>query len=110
MFDVNGDGSLSPEELQVTMKRLGFPKTLSQVHQIITKVDEDCNGVIDFLEFVSLMQMQRDETSDLKRAFAVFDKNGDVSFFFFLPGFILDCIFWVLHVSVYTRLCGPCHP
>eukprot|EP00299_Pterocystis_sp_00344_P013448 c6592_g1_i1.p1 GENE.c6592_g1_i1~~c6592_g1_i1.p1 ORF type:complete len:176 (-),score=41.90 c6592_g1_i1:39-566(-) len=77
VFDLNGDGSLAPEEVQRTMQKLGFQKTLSQINQIIMKVDEDRNGVIDFLEFVSLMQMQRDDTNELRRAFEVFDKNGD---------------------------------
>jgi Ca2+-binding EF-hand superfamily protein len=95
VFDVNGDGSLTPAEVQMTMKKLGFNKTLSQINQIVMKVDEDRNGVIDFLEFVSLMQMQRDENAELKKAFNVFDRNGDVSrrptiFQFF---FLFVCLF-----------------
>jgi len=81
VFDVDGDGQISPEEVQITMKNLGFQKTLSQIEQIMSRVDTDKNGVIDFTEFVALMQLQRNETNELKRAFDVFDKdrNGEIN-------------------------------
>ena len=46
---------------------------------IIIQADKDENGVIDFPEFVQMMQVQSAtaDNDEIKEAFEMFDKNGD---------------------------------
>lgn len=54
-FDKNGDGAISREELDTVMKSLG--KTLSdeEIKAIISTVDANKNGSIEFQEFLSML-------------------------------------------------------
>lgn len=81
MFDRDSDGKISASELGHAFRVQGQNFSDAEVRQIITEIDEDGNGQIDFDEFVGLMtskmkEASRDET-EMREAFKVFDRNGD---------------------------------
>ncbi|XP_072991807.1 calmodulin-1-like [Typha latifolia] len=84
LFDRNGDGYISLEELNTVLQSLGQNPTNEELHDMIKEVDMDGNGTIDFEEFLNLMAKKMKETDadeELKEAFDVFDKdkNGFIS-------------------------------
>jgi len=60
MFDLNGDGSVSLEELTLGIAQLGIEATPEQIQSIFDTVDVDKNGVIDSDEFVECVLILRD--------------------------------------------------
>ncbi|KAI8354399.1 hypothetical protein B0O80DRAFT_386184 [Mortierella sp. GBAus27b] len=83
LFDKNGDGSISSQELESAMRALGQKPTQAEVQELIKNADLDGNGKISFSEFVVMMTRDSDtggvssRESELKAAFSVFDKDGD---------------------------------
>eukprot|EP00928_Gymnodinium_smaydae_P026171 TRINITY_DN20624_c0_g1_i1.p1 TRINITY_DN20624_c0_g1~~TRINITY_DN20624_c0_g1_i1.p1 ORF type:complete len:292 (-),score=48.44 TRINITY_DN20624_c0_g1_i1:679-1554(-) len=55
VWDENGDGSISKRELAQIMKRLNPAITKSQCDAMISVMDKDNNGKIDYSEFVSFL-------------------------------------------------------
>lgn len=79
MFDKDGDGSISTEELSTVMRSLGQKPTESELADMINEVDTDGNGTIDFEEFLAMMtrQLNVDHEAELQQAFAAFDEDGN---------------------------------
>ncbi|NMG08474.1 EF-hand domain-containing protein [Brasilonema sp. UFV-L1] len=77
VFDEDGSGAISTEELGQVMRSLGQTPSDTEVRDMIKEVDVDLSGSIDFEEFKALMvSRQGDRNSRLKLAFSVFDENG----------------------------------
>ena len=59
VFDKNGDGSISPWELQQVLLSLGLKEgqDLESCEMMITRFDRNSNGRIDFEEFENIMTM-----------------------------------------------------
>jgi calmodulin len=55
--DSDKSGSISTEELGEMFKTLGYETTVEEITQLITLVDADGNGALDFEEFVTLMDL-----------------------------------------------------
>ncbi|KAG6512413.1 hypothetical protein ZIOFF_030524 [Zingiber officinale] len=111
LFDKDGNGILSPlsrfylkcnprlsamcllvaflccittKELGTIMRSLGQNPSEAELRDMISEVDADQNGTIDFLEFLNLMTRKTkdaDSEEELMEAFKVFDKdsNGFIS-------------------------------
>lgn len=87
MFDKDGDGTISLDELANVLQVLGLHPTQDELEIMLASVDTDRNGVIDFDEFADLMvgHLHTDDPDDaarlneaeLKEAFSVFDKDGN---------------------------------
>lgn len=80
MFDKDGDGTISPAELEAVMNSIGMQPTAEEIAEMIADVDEDQSGSIDFDEFLVMMKTRMDENDpelELKEAFKVFDVDGD---------------------------------
>ena len=54
-FDLNGDGSISPEELQQVIRTLGQDPTNADFCLLLREADIDCSGSIEFTEFKQLL-------------------------------------------------------
>ncbi len=77
VFDADGSGAISTEELGEVMRSLGHNPTETDLRDTIKEVDVDLSGTIDFEEFKALMvSKQGDRESRLKLAFTVFDRDS----------------------------------
>ena len=56
VFDTNGDGYISEEELKQALLNLGEQLTGSELKDMIKAADKDGNGKIDYAEFVAMMR------------------------------------------------------
>ncbi|XP_038902291.1 calmodulin-like protein 11 [Benincasa hispida] len=84
LFDKDGDGCITIEELATVIRSLDQNPTEEELQDMIKEVDVDGNGTIEFTEFLNLMAKKIKETDaeeELKEAFKVFDKdqNGYIS-------------------------------
>lgn len=80
MFDKNGDGQISVEELGEAMKQAGQEMTDDELKDMIKAVDRNGNGKVEYTEFEDMMASQIGEPmtgDDLKFYFKKFDQNGD---------------------------------
>ncbi|XP_026383834.1 probable calcium-binding protein CML25 [Papaver somniferum] len=55
ILDANGDGSISPQELQKVLRSLGESPTLEDCKNMIKGVDCDGDGLVSFEEFKKMM-------------------------------------------------------
>ena len=56
VFDMNGDGFISRGELAEMMKKLGEKLTDREIDSMIRAVDIDGDGMVNFEEFVKLLE------------------------------------------------------
>ncbi|OQV19740.1 putative Calmodulin [Hypsibius exemplaris] len=85
IFDKDGDGSITKEELGTVMRNLGQCPSEDELQQILCDIDINGDGMFSFEEFVGIMSNMgaigeatsaEDEEKELKDAFHVFDKQG----------------------------------
>ncbi|XP_039144986.1 calmodulin-like [Dioscorea cayenensis subsp. rotundata] len=84
LFDRDGDGQITAQELGTVMRSLGQNPTEDELKAMIDDVDADLNGTIDFSEFLNLMvhkMEDADSEKEMREAFKIFDKdqNGLIS-------------------------------
>ena len=81
MFDKNGDNKISDSELEQVMSYLGLNPSSDEVKKMIRVVDKNCNGYVDYDEFISMMTQTklkpRNEDDELREIFKVFDIDGN---------------------------------
>ena len=80
IFDTNGDGTITFEELTKAMQSLGKDATPTEIQDMIDNADVNSDGKIEFEEFVRLMaddSSSIDHDKELLAAFKVFDKDGN---------------------------------
>ncbi|BAT87970.1 hypothetical protein LR48_Vigan10g152400 [Vigna angularis] len=80
LFDKDGDGRINIEELGTAIRSLDENPTLEELQIMMSEVDTDGNGTIEFGEFLNLMARKMKESEaeeELKEAFRVFDKDQD---------------------------------
>jgi Ca2+-binding EF-hand superfamily protein len=79
LFDTDGSGEVSTQELKVAMRALGFEASTDDVKKMINTVDEDGAGQIGFDEFEKMMAgkfLNYDAKAEMTKAFKHFDKDG----------------------------------
>ena len=74
VFDEDGDGTISYDELGTVMRNLGDPKTEKELKEMINEVDADQSGEIDWQEFVTMMG-RADEDPNASSVFVDTVKN-----------------------------------
>ena len=98
MFDHNGDGKITIQELSMSLENLGIHIPEDELEHMVEHIDTDGDGSVNMEEFVGLFETimeewdeeekafntyyeaimeERDEEEDMRKAFNVFDKNGD---------------------------------
>ncbi|GMI64685.1 CALMODULIN LIKE 7, ROOT HAIR SPECIFIC 1 [Hibiscus trionum] len=80
MFDKNGDGAITKKELNDSLENMGIFISDGELTQMIERIDVNEDMCIDIDEFSELYQTIMDseeEEEDMKKAFNVFDRNGD---------------------------------
>ena len=79
LFDKDGDGTITVDELGTVMSSMGHMPSEDDLRQMIAEVDKDDSGSIDFFEFCHLMgrnMSKQDDPELLMEAFKMFDKDG----------------------------------
>jgi calmodulin len=89
LFDKDGDGFITTEELWTVMHSLRQNATEEEIREMIHQVDIDANGSVDFQEFLRMMSRSRSrrdnseetrrkvEEAEMRQAFKVFDIDGN---------------------------------
>ena len=78
IFDVDGGGTITVEELEEVMKSLGQKPTKAQLEATVREIDADGDRAIDFAEFLTMMLRKMNEgdpEKELRDVFTVFDKD-----------------------------------
>lgn len=57
VYDIDGNGSISAEELQKVMRSLGDECSIAECRKMISGVDCDGDGMISFEEFKAMMMV-----------------------------------------------------
>eukprot|EP00800_Vazella_pourtalesii_P010521 TRINITY_DN2586_c0_g1_i1.p1 TRINITY_DN2586_c0_g1~~TRINITY_DN2586_c0_g1_i1.p1 ORF type:complete len:161 (-),score=57.28 TRINITY_DN2586_c0_g1_i1:123-605(-) len=80
VFDKDGSGTITVEELHQVITSMGQKCSLKDAKQMIAEVDADKNETIELGEFIEMMEKKskkQDKGDELLEAFKTFDKNGD---------------------------------
>jgi len=84
-FDKDGSGTIDAWELKETLKAMGQNPTDEEVFQMLSQVDDDGSGSIEFPEFLKVIEAQKEaasaqnDESDLIDAFVAMGGNPDKS-------------------------------
>eukprot|EP00930_Biecheleria_cincta_P067275 TRINITY_DN53765_c0_g1_i1.p2 TRINITY_DN53765_c0_g1~~TRINITY_DN53765_c0_g1_i1.p2 ORF type:complete len:168 (-),score=51.15 TRINITY_DN53765_c0_g1_i1:39-542(-) len=78
LFDQDGDGHITADELGIVMKALGRKLTIAELKALIDDINEDTSGKIEFPGFLHFMttKLQDDSMEEMKEAFSVFDRDN----------------------------------
>ena len=84
LFDKDGDGIIKISELALLIRSLNQNPTNAEIKEMITEIDPEQTGILDFPEFISLMARRIKDVNpeeELREAFQVLDreKSGFVS-------------------------------
>ncbi|XP_075254237.1 uncharacterized protein LOC142345781 isoform X3 [Convolutriloba macropyga] len=76
IFDKDGDGNVSTDELGKVMRELGQNPSEDELQEMIEEIDKDGNGEIDFDEFLEMMAKQMNAPSldqEIEEAWKLFN-------------------------------------
>ncbi|XP_045610355.1 troponin C, isotype gamma isoform X2 [Procambarus clarkii] len=82
-FDTDKKGSINVDTITTILRMMGVKVSEKNLQEIISEVDEDGSGELEFEEFCALAAkflIEEDEESlkaELKEAFRIYDKQGD---------------------------------
>ena len=62
VFDRDGDEKINADELCIVFEAIGRPKSIEEVEAMISAVDEDNTGEIEYAEFLNLMSNELSAT------------------------------------------------
>jgi calmodulin len=83
LYDLNHDGVISSSELKIVLVSFGYHASDQDVADVMADLDANHNGVIDYPEFVRLMETHPPKEGvvrtldDTLLAFAAFDRDGN---------------------------------
>ena len=80
IFDKDNDGVITTQELEEVVRSFGHITTVEEVGDIISQLDTDKSGTVDFHEFLMMMGRKMttgEQDNELRQAFNVFDDNND---------------------------------
>merc|ERR1712196_330218 len=78
LFDNDGSGAISVNELTSAMKSLGFDVKHAVVYNMVADLDADGSGEIEFGEFLEVMTAKisdKNTKEEIDRVFKLFDKD-----------------------------------
>jgi len=83
LYDINHDGVISSSELKGVLISFGYHASDQDLKDIVADLDSNRNGVIDYPEFLRLMEThpakvgEEMRAEDIVEAFRAFDKDGN---------------------------------
>merc|ERR1712178_185939 len=78
LFDADQSGAIDVRELKAAMRALGF-EVKKEEKKMISDIDNDGNGDIDFNEFLGMMtgkMGEKDTREDIEKVFKLFDDDS----------------------------------
>merc|ERR1712225_108727 len=79
LFDNDASGATDVRELKAAMRALGFEIKNEELKKMVTDVDNDGNGTIEFGEFLHMMTAkmgEKDTREDIEKVFKLFDNDS----------------------------------
>merc|ERR1711998_132572 len=84
LFDSDASGMIDVRELKAAMRALGFEVKNEELKKMVTDVDNDGNGTIEFAEFLMMMPAkmgEKDTREDIEKVFKLFDDDNTNEFY-----------------------------
>merc|ERR1711865_1056410 len=79
LFDNDASGAIDVRELKAAMRALGFEIKNEELKKMVSDVDGDGNGTIEFSEFLEMMtgkMGEKDSREDIEKVFKLFDDDN----------------------------------
>merc|ERR1711927_97780 len=76
LFDADASGMIDVRELKAAMRALGFEVKNEELKKMVSDVDNDGNGTIEFGEFLEMMTGEKDTREDIEKVFKLFDDDN----------------------------------
>merc|ERR1712216_450018 len=79
LFDNDASGAIDVRELKAAMRALGFEVKNVELKKMVSDVDNDGNGTIEFVEFLGMMtgkMGEKDSREDIEKVFKLFDDDN----------------------------------
>merc|ERR1712153_232366 len=79
LFDADASGEIDVRELKAAMRALGFKVKNEELKKMVTDIDNDGNGTIEFGEFLAMMtgkMGEKDTREDIEKVFKLFDDDN----------------------------------
>merc|ERR1712032_1701296 len=79
LFDADASGMIDVRELKAAMRALGFEVKNEELKKMVSDIDGDGNGTIEFGEFLEMMtgkMGEKDSREDIEKVFKLFDDDN----------------------------------
>merc|ERR1712059_134457 len=79
LFDADASGMIDVRELKAAMRALGFEFKNEELKKMVSDIDVDGNGTIEFGEFLQMMtgkMGEKDSREDIEKVFKLFDDDN----------------------------------
>merc|ERR1712086_654029 len=79
LFDADASGQIDVRELKAAMRSLGFEVKNEELKKMVSDIDGDGNGTIDFAGFLAMMtgkMGEKDSREDIEKVFKLFDDDN----------------------------------
>merc|ERR1712132_22735 len=79
LFDGDQSGAIDVRELKAAMRALGFEVKNEELKKMVSDIDNDGNGTIEFGEFLQMMtgkMGEKDSREDIEKVFKLFDDDS----------------------------------
>ena len=82
LFDADASGEIDVRELKAAMRSLGFEVKNEELKKMVSDIDGDGNGTIDFAEPLAMMTGkvgEKGSREDIEKVFKLFDDDDNTS-------------------------------
>jgi len=79
MFDIDHSGAIDVRELKAAIRALGMDVSADELKKMVSDVDKDGNGTIEFPEFLGMMTAKMAQTAseeEMAKCFKLFDHDA----------------------------------
>merc|ERR1711912_229729 len=79
LFDSDASGMIDVRELKSAIRALGLEVKNEELKKMVTDIDNDGNGTIEFSEFLQMMtgkMGEKDTREDIEKVFKLFDDDN----------------------------------
>merc|ERR1712072_1487545 len=79
LFDSDASGQIDVRELKAAMRAIGFEVKNEELKKMVSDIDNDGNGTIEFGEFLQMMigkMGEKNTREDIEKVFKLFDDDN----------------------------------